>query len=158
MGNREGGERSRPGHGLDGGEKHASGVEDGLVCDVTIDGPCGSRSCLDSYPRPSPRLVPRGGCISPRRTGAHHPRWRGGVGAPSHATGDAGRRCPARVAMPPHQVRGHPAPTQALVVPLARPRQRTRSGGIQRRIPHQTLTQGRGEWRGEMDEDWGTEG
>jgi hypothetical protein len=48
MGNREGGERRRPGHGLDGGEKHAGGVEDGLVRDVTVDGPRGSRSCLDS--------------------------------------------------------------------------------------------------------------
>jgi hypothetical protein len=116
-----------------------------VVASTHIHGPH-----LDSYPGVA--------AISPRRAGAHHPRGRGGVGAPSHTIGDAGRRCPARAAAPPHQVWGHPAPTQALVVPLARPRHCTRSRGIQRRIPHQTLTQGRRERRGEMDEDWGTEG
>jgi hypothetical protein len=82
MGNREGGERSRPGAWTRWGREHAGGVEDGLVCDVTVDGPRGSRSCLDSYPRPSPRLVPRGGRHQPpprRRTSSARERRRGGT-------------------------------------------------------------------------------
>jgi hypothetical protein len=116
-----------------GREKHAGGVEDGLVRDVTVDGPRGSRSWLDSYPWPSPRLVPRGGRHQPpprRHTSSARERRRGGTVARDRwrrsslsrscgratapgsgaSSADAGPCRPARTATPLHQVRGHLAP------------------------------------------------